>query len=369
METFWAKILALSILLVLTVVFGLIPIKVARMTAVFEAADDPGKLTATSILNCFAGGVFLGTTFLHLFPEVKEGFAINMIRIDGYADYPLAELVVAVGFFLVLILEQSILVCKGTPTHNQCSCRSRRSDTIRSAHSELPVERQSLLGSANHTQQQQQHAGSNDYGATDYKANANHDPWKVDYKSGPVTPSADGVVVPHGRHDHLTESHAEYADVEASKIHGVRSVVLVLALSLHTIFEGLALGLQKNSESVFTLMIALSLHKVIVAFSLGIQLVQSYSKTRTVVITILLFSLMSPIGVAIGTAIMGNTDVASAGTDTASSVLQAIATGTFFYVTFFEILQKELGSAHMLKVLFIIIGFACVAGLNLLEGH
>ena len=57
--------------------------------------------------------------------------------------------------------------------------------------------------------------------------------------------------------------------------------------------------------------------------------------------------------------------------DAAAGILQGIATGTFFYVTFFEILLRELNedSHDLLKVLGTVTGFALVGAVKLLESE
>src|SRR4051794_3101430 len=52
--------------------------------------------------------------------------------------------------------------------------------------------------------------------------------------------------------------------------------VLMLALSIHSIFEGLALGLETNLTSAIDLMVAILLHKFAEALSLSISLGKSF---------------------------------------------------------------------------------------------
>ena len=69
-------------------------------------------------------------------------------------------------------------------------------------------------------------------------------------------------------------------------------------------------------------------------------------------------------GVAIGTLIT-ETGGKSNGLDIANGVLQAISSGTFIYVTFFEILQREIShdNSSIDKLLSVLLGFGVVAGL------
>jgi len=48
------------------------------------------------------------------------------------------------------------------------------------------------------------------------------------------------------------ESGADASDVTH---HAVRSLILILALSLHHFFEGISVGLQRSVSGVFTLLI------------------------------------------------------------------------------------------------------------------
>ncbi|NXD32096.1 S39A1 protein, partial [Spelaeornis formosus] len=62
-----------------------------------------------SLVSCFSGGVFMGTFLLDLLPdylgsvnEALEGLRITL-------QFPLPEFILAMGFFLVLVLEQATL--------------------------------------------------------------------------------------------------------------------------------------------------------------------------------------------------------------------------------------------------------------------
>ena len=53
-----------------------------------------------------------------------------------------------------------------------------------------------------------------------------------------------------------------------------RSVLLVAALSLHSVFEGLAIGLQTSSAALLSLFLAVMAHKIVMAFSLSLTTAQ-----------------------------------------------------------------------------------------------
>ncbi len=47
--------------------------------------------------------------------------------------------------------------------------------------------------------------------------------------------------------------------------------MVILALSLHAVFEGIAMGLGKQASFVWRLCFAIAAHKFIIAFCVGVQ--------------------------------------------------------------------------------------------------
>ncbi len=163
-------------------------------------------------------------------------------------------------------------------------------------------------------------------------------------------------------------------DAQSTKQLHTRVSILIIALSVHSIFEGLALGLQDSPESVWTLFIALVTHKSIIAFSVGLQLAKFFEpRILPIIYKMVTFALMSPIGAAVG---VGFSEAEAKGNELegkhnslgiANAVLHCIAAGTFMYITFFEILAKSVsGKEHPIaKVLSIVLGFVLIALLEL----
>ncbi|XP_007439631.1 zinc transporter ZIP1-like [Python bivittatus] len=144
-----------------------------------------------------------------------------------------------------------------------------------------------------------------------------------------------------------------------------RSLILTLSLSLHSVFEGLALGLQVTGSKVLQLAVAILLHKCIIAASLGLLLLQSRLRLPWLAASIACFVLMSPLGVGFGMVVIHSSGT---GSSLARSVLEGVAAGTFMYVTFLEILPQELHapSSRLPKILAVLLGFSGMAGLRFL---
>ena len=148
---------------------------------------------------------------------------------------------------------------------------------------------------------------------------------------------------------------------------GLRAVILVLTLSLHSIFEGIAVGIQLEENDALGLFVAVVLHKSIIAFSLGLSLAKTRLRFSTMLWAITLFSFMSPLGIGIGMSVVGS----ESGTalSISSYVLQGLATGSFLYVTFFEVLPEEFRERRheFLKLASLLAGFGVVSFLLMLD--
>ncbi|XP_039725785.1 zinc transporter ZIP2 isoform X2 [Pteropus medius] len=140
-----------------------------------------------------------------------------------------------------------------------------------------------------------------------------------------------------------------------------RALILLLSLSFHSVFEGLAVGLQTTVAATVQLCLAVLAHKGLVVFGVGLRLVQTGTESRWAVFSILLFALMSPLGLALGLAVAGGDSEGARGL--AQAVLESVAAGTFLYVTFLEILPRELAGpeAPLAKWGCVAAGFAFMA--------
>ena len=123
----------------------------------------------------------------------------------------------------------------------------------------------------------------------------------------------------------------------------LQAFLLLIALSFHTIFDGLAVGLQKDASEVWSVFVAIALHKTIIAFCLGFEMFKSYSeKAWKALLWMSMFSLMSPLGIGLGM-LLTSGDIDENAKSLASGILQGVAAGVFLYVTFLEILCSYMG--------------------------
>jgi len=108
------------------------------------------------------------------------------------------------------------------------------------------------------------------------------------------------------------------------------------------------------------------IHKTVVGFSLGVRLVQSRLRTSTIIVCCAVFSGQILIGGFLGIGLIDLLNAAgSQGIQhLVTSILQAVACGTFLYITCLEILPHELNQQKTnrpLKMLCLIVGFGLIA--------
>ncbi|KAG7252811.1 hypothetical protein CRUP_000592 [Coryphaenoides rupestris] len=200
------------------------------------------------------------------------------------SDYPLAETVMVLGFILSVLVEKLVLAFrKEQPAFIAL-------DTFSGGNSE---------------------AGSDSE-------------YDTPFISTPRPPARG-----HG-HSHLSPS-----DVAG----GLRLLGLVLALSAHSVLEGVALGLQEDAARLSSMLLGVALHETLAAVALGVSVARAALPMRDALKVGLPVSLMIPLGAVVGVAVQSTQGLAGA---VASVVLQGLAAGTFLFVTFLEILPGEL---------------------------
>lgn len=246
--------------------------------------------------------------------------------------FPLPEFIMAMGFFMVLVMEQIVLA-------------------LRDESGSISEERQALL------------VGSSIQGQYQDEEHPRHTPHHQ------VAPS---LLIHHHHHASAIPSRpgpaagaggdGVHLHVDLNSHSAIRAFILVFSLSLHSVFEGLAVGLQQDAWRVLETSLALLLLKSIVAFSLSLKLIQSRLRRSAVVGSLLLFAHMSPLGIALGIAFTEMKTIPQY--QLAGATLEGLAAGTFAYITFMEILPHELGSPkHRIhKVALLLTGFAVVTG-------
>ncbi|BFZ02325.1 hypothetical protein BsWGS_05364 [Bradybaena similaris] len=140
-----------------------------------------------------------------------------------------------------------------------------------------------------------------------------------------------------------------------------RSIIYIMALSFHGIFEGMALGLQSVKSSVWALCFAIVVHRCVLAFKLGMDLCRGEEKQGMTFLCIGTFTLISTLGIITGILISSGASFYSDIT-VPEAILQSLATGTIFYIVFFDIFFKDMeGKDDLKRVSCSFVGFSLMA--------
>ncbi|XP_065812468.1 zinc transporter ZIP3 [Labrus bergylta] len=310
MEILVAKLLGLLGLFGLMLAGVLVPVRLLLVD--YDKANRYRR--ALSLCNSFGGGVFLATCFNALLPAVRDKVSDVFQQLKISSDFPLAETMMMLGFFLTVFVEQTVLTFR------------------KEKPSFIDLETFNAGGSE---------AGSDSEYDTPFISSARR--------------SEDR------RHSH-GHQHGHFSPAELAGAGPLRLASLVLALSAHSVFEGLALGLQEDGAKLSSLFLGVAVHETLAAVALGVSVAKASLGMKDAAKLGVTVSLMIPLGIVVG---MGIESAQTLAGSVVSVVLQGLAAGTFLFVTFFEILSRELEGKQdrLLKVLFLILGYAVLAAL------
>lgn len=107
--------------------------------------------------------------------------------------------------------------------------------------------------------------------------------------------------------------------------------ILALILVIHALVEGVALGIGSTFSEAIMLFIAILAHKGSESFALCVAMLRHELPFRRVMLIVIFFSLMTPLGISIGTAVSELTFARHG--ELAAALFNAFAAGTFLYIS------------------------------------
>ncbi|KAF9411340.1 hypothetical protein HW555_009840 [Spodoptera exigua] len=296
-----AKIITMVCLFGISMITGCLPLLISLKWDWFKTGDANLRNSNQLVMGllAFGGGILFATTFMHLLPEVDE----NIEHLQG--------------FFMIYLIEELV----------HLYINSRENKKRNNSFAKPFKMRKSSLTSGRSIEAATTAAELSQIEANGKKEEQNH--------------------LPLQDHDSVAGA--------------LRGLLIVLALSIHELFEGLAVGLESSVANVWYMFAAVSAHKYIIAFCIGVELLASGTKKWLSIVYIFTFSFMSALGIGVGILLVGGAGAADAGVY--SVVLQGLACGTLVYVVFFEVWKGCNGLMQFSCALF---GFAVMVGLELI---
>jgi zinc transporter 1/2/3 len=137
----------------------------------------------------------------------------------------------------------------------------------------------------------------------------------------------------------------------------------MIALSVHSFFEGFALGLSKSFETAFSIFLAILIHKGIAGMSLGISLVRTFPDDLTLCKWLVFsFAISSPVGIALGMSLQNSDEIVEI-------IFTCMAAGTFVYIGCSEVVVHEfsLPGQRVIKLCAYLLGASIIILLWLAE--
>ncbi len=137
----------------------------------------------------------------------------------------------------------------------------------------------------------------------------------------------------------------------------------MIALSMHSIFEGIALGLEAKTGSVVNILIAISLHKWAASMSLGISLNKTFPDDfKKIFLLVTVFACATPLGITLGIAL-------GSAPEMVDITFSCLAGGTFIYIACSEVIVEEfsLPGHKWFKLLVFVLGAGLITSLWFLD--
>ncbi|RHY35382.1 hypothetical protein DYB32_000145 [Aphanomyces invadans] len=231
----------------------------------------------TSILNMAAAGIFLSASLVHMLPDAADNVPLLNMGCATSMCFPYAFVIYGAGFLFILLLESL-------------------AHTLQKRFNGSPEERLPLIVNKPH----------------------------IAYDS------SDQCVTSEVTHTHV------HGLIDATS-NAFVAIVVFAALSFHSLMEGLGIG-AATSTSAWHIFFAIVAHKALAAMALALELVKHRVGRGRLMGSLLVFALMTPLGVGLGAFLAGNDPNDSF----ASGVCTALAGGTFLYVGAMEIIPQEL---------------------------
>lgn len=329
--------------------FGILPLKIYAFLKKWEKQDETATFInekrhsqvqcALAMCQSFGGGVLFATCLLHMMPEVHESVEEFLNAAESDTNYPLSQLIICLGFLLIYFIEEASnwLIskvpqepCASTPSSNKVSPQVEPSeknedniftiDTLQDNASITSIENEKNLR-------------------------------KTEEKESLPEVEETEVI------DEVIEQQVK------TKQHLFRGIVVILALCMHAVLEGLAIGLQNSMSNIWYLFTAVSIHSATIMFYIGFELLLARTKKIIILIHIIILSVASPLGITLGILITLNYNMNTKAKSAAVVFLEGLSAGTVLYITFFEVLnrEKERRVFRLRRAICIVSGFILMA--------
>ncbi|KAH7294672.1 hypothetical protein KP509_27G012600 [Ceratopteris richardii] len=292
-------------------VLGVCTPLVGRYVPAFHAESN-----LVFIMKSFAAGVILATAYVHMLPDSFEALSSPCLAEIPWAKFPFAGFISMLATLLVLAIDFSATTFYQN-RHVRSSVRSVTGEHNIDADGSVKREKQLTEISV---------CTPGAFGSCDSHADAH--------------------VVPH---DHDGHSHSiMLVEDEGSKLRqGVIAQVLELGIVAHSVIIGITLGTSESPCTIRPLLVALTFHQFFEGMALGSCIAQAGYRKGASTLMGFFFSVTTPVGIAIGMGIAATYNENSPKALIVQGLFDSISTGILLYMALVDLIATDFLSKRL----------------------
>ncbi len=368
---FYFKLFSFLIIIIITFSFGLLPL--------FFANYRQG-LIVLNYANPFSGGIFIGIGLFHLLPDASYNFEQYYKTPEGkkcfFYGFPMSYFIVFLSYSFILYLEKVAFSSEERDLNSDLLTnkeiiepfikkqKEKNEKEIEKIHDD-EINDEKLIPPIMYKRK-------NSYTETINKkdkvkeianiiSNQKEKIFELDDEYASLIQVKNDKE--NNNNDKINEEEKNDKEKEKEKEKNTLTpYVLLMALSLHGIFEGIALGVLNSNSECIVLFIAIIAHKWAESFALGISFYNAGIQNKIFIEMLTIFTFFTPVGILMGM-YFSKSGLLIEG------IMLSISSGTFIYVSTSEVIVEEFSSkgSKYLKFFFYIMGGLLTVLLNILE--
>jgi solute carrier family 39 (zinc transporter), member 1/2/3 len=268
----------------------------------------PPSASVGSALRAFAGGVILALSLVHIVPH-------SVLELSAISSFPFAGVLMLVGVTLMLFTEHGLQAFYGESEVTETDHASRTGEGTKE---ELTIG----VGAEDLT------TGTKD--VTTHTATIDLTNATKDSNNGT---SAAKVSASHAcvvGHTHAADAPA-HADSNGN-VSKVAAWLMELGCVFHSVIIGIDLGVTTDAAALTPFFVALIFHQLIEGVGLGTVLAAANFKGRKPFIMAVVYSVTTPLGVAVGIGMASSYDPESRRAVITKGVLDSLSAGLLLYI-------------------------------------
>lgn len=305
------KLISIFVIFFTSVVGISLPVMLARFFQGKPAYDK-----AVLVIKCFAAGVILSTSLVHVLPDAFNALADCLVASHHpWKDFPFSGLVTLVGVLMALLVDLTATSHVDNHSHHRSEYK--------------PIVLQEELKSGNKLS-----ADSHSHHQSEYKPIG----LQEELKSGIDKLSAAEGGVELGRNDESRQAE-ELVKLKQRLV----SQVLEIGIIFHSVIIGVTMGMSQNQCTIRPLVAALAFHQIFEGMGLGGCIAQAGFRFGTTAYMCFMFSVTTPMGIVLGMFVFSVTgyDDHSRNALILEGLLGSLSSGILIYMALVDLIALD----------------------------